>query len=62
MLFIIVVAIFVKNKIMAPVNTETTKLMRMTIIQSDRQRRKRGRRNLLDSDICQKGENSDERQ
>ena len=49
---------------MAPVNTETTKLMMMNgnNTKNDRQKRKRGRRNLLDSDICQKGENSDERQ
>ena len=42
MLFIIDVAIFAKNTIMAPVNTETTKLMIMTIIQKVIDRGERG--------------------
>ena len=42
---------------MAPVNTERTKLMIMTIIQKVIDR---GERGGGDSDIFQKGENSDE--
>ena len=40
--FIIVVAFFAKNMIMAPVNTERTKLMIMTIIQKVIDRGERG--------------------
>ena len=54
---IIIAAIFSRNTIMGLVNRETTKLMKMTIIQKVIDR---GERGGGDSDIFQKGENSDE--